>query len=238
MTRKLIVLLSLMLAVAGWGFAAEPAPVKIMTQNMDAGTDLTFAVAELFGVFPPGVGVELTYQVILASNIPARAELLGATVADKKTDLLVLQEATLWRTGPTVGSVTTVLFDQLQLLLASLAAHGVPYDVVAVNSLSDIALPKASGGALRITDRDALLMRAGLRPPALHLSEVHSETFDAVYSLGGFHVPSGWISASVHTGNRHFRLVTTHLQGPVPTRRLSSHIRYPSSASTLSSSRD
>jgi len=37
-----------------------------------------------------------------------------------------------------------------------------------------------------------------------------------VLSLGRFHVPSGWIFARVHTGNRHFRLVTTHLQGPIP----------------------
>jgi hypothetical protein len=111
---------------------------------------------------------------------------------------------------------TTVLADQLQLLLSSLAADGVPYDIVAVDSLTDIALPKTSGGALRITDRDVLLVRADLRPPSFHLSDVHANTFDAVYSLGGLQVPSGWISAIVHTGNRHFRLVSTHLQGPVP----------------------
>ena len=31
-----------------------------MTQNMDAGTDLTFAILELLGVLSPGVGVDLT----------------------------------------------------------------------------------------------------------------------------------------------------------------------------------
>ena len=60
-----------------------------------------------------------------------------------------------------------------------------------------------------------MLIRADLRPPAFHLSDVHSNIFDAVYSLGGLQVPSGWISAMVHTGNRHFRLATTHLQSPV-----------------------
>jgi endonuclease/exonuclease/phosphatase family metal-dependent hydrolase len=205
-----------MLAVAAWGFAAEPESVKIMTQNMDAGTDLTFAISELLGLFPPGFGVELTYEEILATNIPQRAALLAAKVADKKPDLLALQEVTLWRTGASVDTATTVLFDQLQLLLSNLAADGVAYDIVAVNSLSDIALPKTSGGALRITDRDVLLIRADLRPPAFHLSDVHANSFDAEYSFGGLHVPSGWISAIVHTGNRHFRLVTTHLQGPVP----------------------
>ena len=218
MIRKLIVFFCLMLAVTAWGFAAEPAPVKIMTQNMDAGTDLTFAVAELLGLLPPGVdGVGLTYWEIQLAEIPGRAGLLAAKVAEKKPDLLALQEVTLWRTGATVNTATTVLFDQLQLLRSALAADGVPYDIVAVNTLGDLALPMASGGALRFTDRDALLIRSDLRPPAFKLSDVHANTFDAVYSLGGLQVPAGWISAMVHTGNRHFRLVTTHLQSPVGT---------------------
>ena len=197
------------------GLAAGPAPIKIMTQNMDAGTDLTFAIGELLGFFPPGVGVELTYQEVLAADIPQRAALLAAQVAEKKPDLIGLQEVTLWRTGASVDTATTVLFDQLELLLSSLAADGVPYDIVAVDSLEDLALPKASGGALRITDRDVLLIRADLRPPAFHLSDVHANTFDAEFSFGGLQVPSGWISAMVHTGNRQFRLFTTHLQSPV-----------------------
>jgi endonuclease/exonuclease/phosphatase family metal-dependent hydrolase len=216
MIRKLTIFFFLMLAVTTRGTAAGPASIKIMTQNMDAGTDLTFAVAELRGILPPGIGIELTYQEILATNIPQRAALLAAKVADSKPDLLALQEATLWRTGASVNSATTVLFDQLQLLLSSLAADGVPYDIVAVNSLTDIALPKASGGALRITDRNVLLIRADLRPPEFHLSDVHANTFDAAFSLGGLQVTSGWVSATVHTGNRHFRLVSTHLLGSVP----------------------
>jgi endonuclease/exonuclease/phosphatase family metal-dependent hydrolase len=215
MIRKLSVLLCLMLAVTAAGFAAQPSAVSIMTQNMDAGTDLTYAIAELEGLFPPGYGVELTYEEILASNLPHRAALLAARIADKKPDLLALQEVTLWRTGPSAATATTVLFDQLQLLFGALASKGIPYDIVAVNTLGDLALPKASGGALRFTDRDALLVRADLKPPAFHLSDVHSSTFDAVYSLGGLQVPSGWISAIVHTGNRHFFLVNTHLQSPV-----------------------
>jgi endonuclease/exonuclease/phosphatase family metal-dependent hydrolase len=216
MTRKLIVLLCLILAAGVWGFAAEPAAFKIMTQNMDAGTDLTFAVGELKGLLPPGMGVELTYQEILAAELPRRAALLAARVAVKQPDLLALQEVALWRTGASVDTATDVLADQLQLLLAALAAAGTPYDIVAVNTLGDLALPKSSGGALRTTDRDVLLMRSGLRPPAFHVSDVHAGTFDAVYSLGGLQIPAGWISAIVHTGNRHFRLVTTHLQSPVP----------------------
>ena len=144
MIQRLVAVLGLMLGVNPVGSAVEPASVKIMTQNMDAGTDLTFAVAELLGIFPPVGGVELTYQEILAASIPQRTSLLAAKVAGKKPDLLALQEVTLWRTGDTVDSATTVLFDQLRLLLTGLAASGVPYEIVAVNTLRDLALPKAS----------------------------------------------------------------------------------------------
>jgi len=215
MTRKLLVLASLVLAITAWGIAAEPTPVTVMTQNMDAGTDLTFAIYGLLGYLDLPTGVELTYQEIQATNIPQRAAVLAAEVAEKKPDLLALQEVTLWRTGLTAGKATSVVADQLQSLLASLAVSDVPYDIVAVNSVTDLALPKASGGVPRFTDRDALLVRADLRPPAFNLSDVHTNLFDAAYSLGGLHVPSGWISAMVHSGNRHFRLLTTHLQSPV-----------------------
>src|SRR5205814_424607 len=144
MIRTLIVFLCLMLAVTAWGFSAETSPVKIMTQNMDAGTDLTFAVAELLGILAPGVGVEFTYQEILAADIPHRTALLAAKVAAEKPDLLALQEVTLWRTGVSVDGAINVLTDQLQLLLADLAATGSPYDIVAVNTLGDLTLPKAS----------------------------------------------------------------------------------------------
>jgi hypothetical protein len=216
MLQKLTVVVCLILGLTAWGYAAEPATFKIMTQNMDAGTDLTFAVGELLGVLPPGAGVELTYQEVLAAAIPQRTALIARRVAEKKPEFLALQEATLWRTGASAAAATTVLSDQLSLLVSDLTSLHVPYDVVAVNSLSDLALPKASGGVLRITDRDVLLIRADLRPPEFHLSDVHSQTFDAVYSVAGVQVVSGWISATVHTGNRHFRLFTTHLQGPVP----------------------
>jgi endonuclease/exonuclease/phosphatase family metal-dependent hydrolase len=66
-----------------------------------------------------------------------------------------------------------------------------------------------------MTDRDVILKRADLRPPAFHLSDVHANIFSAVYSLGGLDAPAGWIAATVHLGNRHFRLLTTHLESAV-----------------------
>jgi endonuclease/exonuclease/phosphatase family metal-dependent hydrolase len=204
-----------LLAITTCGIGAEPKPVTIMTQNMSAGTDLTYAIYGLLGYIDIPTGVEMTYQEVQASDISQRAAMLAAAVAKKKPDLLALQEVTLWRTGPTATTATAVFADQLQSLLDSLAANQVPYDIVAVNNVGDLALPKLSGGVLRMTDRNALLVRADLRPPDFNLSDIHAALFDSAYSLGGLQVPSGWISAMVHSGNRHFRLFTTHLQSPV-----------------------
>jgi endonuclease/exonuclease/phosphatase family metal-dependent hydrolase len=72
--------------------------------------------------------------------------------------------------------------------------------------------------ALRFTDRDALLVRSDLRPPSFHLSDIHSRIFDASLPFPqlGVDVKAGWIAADVHTGNQHFRLLTTHLISPIP----------------------
>jgi endonuclease/exonuclease/phosphatase family metal-dependent hydrolase len=190
--------------------AQNQAGVTIMTQNMDAGTDLSFVVA----LGAPD-GVDLTLAEIQASHVPERADLIAARIAAEKPDMVGLQEATLWRIGPTPETATQILYDQLELLLSALAKRGAAYEIVAVNRLTDLALP-GSSGALRYTDRDALLIRSDLRPPAFHISNTHTHIFDAALNFQGLVVLQGWISADVHVGNSHFRLVVTHLESPVP----------------------
>lgn len=222
MLRKFAVIAALSFALAGWAAAAHPdanVSVKIMTQNMDDGTDQTYIIAAITGQIPDfsvQSAVDLTFAELQASNFEGRASLLAAQIADKKPEIVALQEAVLWRFGPTPDTATTVLFDQLNLLLSALNKLGVPYDVVAVNRLSDVALPGDQiGGALRFTDRNAVLVRSDLRPPGFHLSNVHSRTFDTAFPFAGLTITAGWISADVHMGNKHFRFVTTHLESPI-----------------------
>ncbi len=220
MIRKLAVLTLLCLSVAGWTAVAdrpEGTTVTIMTQNMDDGTDQTYIIAGLTGVIPLPDAVDLTFAELQASNFQVRAELLAAQVAEIKPELVALQEAALWRFGPTPETATTVLFDLLALFLSALDQEGVSYDVVAVNRLSDLAVPGGQiEGALRFTDRNVVLVRSDLRPPRFHLSNVHSRTFAAGLPFAGLTVTAGWISADVHMGKKQFRFVTTHLQSPVP----------------------
>jgi endonuclease/exonuclease/phosphatase family metal-dependent hydrolase len=190
---------------------SHEAVVKIITQNVYAGTSLGFVVA--LGDAPESV--DLTLAEIEASDIPRRADLLARKIAREKPDIVALQEVALWRTGPTPETATHVLYDQLKLLLRALARHGAPFELVAVNTLTDLAL-SGSNGALRYTDRDAVLVRSDLRRPAFYISNTQTHIYDAAFDFQGLLVVQGWISADVHMGDGHFRLVVTHLMSPVP----------------------
>ncbi len=209
-----VLVLSGVLFLLQAGAWAGPSPrdtgVSILTQNMDAGTDLGLVVA----LGAPD-GVDLTLAEIQKGRIPERAELLAQKIAEHQPDIAALEEVTLWRIGATPETTTNVLYDQLELLLTALANHGAGYEVLAVNVQTDLALP-GSAGAARYTDRDVVLVRSGLRPPALHFSNVHARHYGASFNFQGLPIVQGYISADVHTGNRKFRLVMTHLESPVP----------------------
>lgn len=220
MQRTILVSL-LSFSLAGAIYADDHAqPVSILTQNMDAGTDQTYIVAAVLNPSPSFTvadAVDLTAQELLqASNIPQRAAVLAGTIAQKKPDIVALEEVSRWEIDLTTPAPTSVVYDQLDILLLALAKQEVPYRIVAVNNVNDTTLPGNKVAAVRFTDRNALLVRADLGPPELHFSDVHSHIFDAVFNFGGIPVSSGWISAEVHTGNRHFRLVTTHLTSSIP----------------------
>jgi len=222
MLRKLAVLTLLSLALAAWATAADRHDgwtVKVMTQNMDDGTDQTYVIGVLTGQIP-GVplesAVDLTFAELQASNFEGRAKLLAKQIAEIKPDFVALQEVALWRFGPTPKTATNVLYDNLDLLLTALQELHVPYDFVAENSLTDIALQGDQiGGALRFTDRNALLVRSDRRPDKIDLSNVQSQEFEAAFPFASLNITAGWISVDVHVGDKQFRLVTTHLESPI-----------------------
>ncbi|HUP05276.1 MAG TPA: endonuclease/exonuclease/phosphatase family protein [Bryobacteraceae bacterium] len=217
MLRKLGTLTLLSLAAAGWAIAAGgDSTVKIMTQNMDAGTDQSYIVAASLGEMSLGDAVDLTYAELQASHLDKRAGLLADQIAEQKPDILALEEVTLWRTGPTINTAVIPVYDQLATLLLQLLARGAFYDVVTINTVDDVALPGSKVPALRFTDRNVLLVRAELLRPALHLSNVQSHVFQAVLPFAGLQIHSGWISADVYMGNKQFHLIATHLESTVP----------------------
>src|SRR5215475_15469280 len=99
--------------------------LKVMTRNMDTGTDLgyIFSATDQFSFL---VAVTNTFQESHASNIAERAAGVAAEIHDQQPDFVALQELTRWRIGPpgntpftTGGPATLVVDDALQSLLGS-----------------------------------------------------------------------------------------------------------------------
>lgn len=89
MLRRFAVIVFVSFALAGWATAAglhAGATVKIMTQNMDDGTDQTYIIAAIQGKIPGlsvGSAVDLTFQELQASNFEGRAKLLAKQIAEE-----------------------------------------------------------------------------------------------------------------------------------------------------------
>lgn len=196
--------------------------LRVMTRNMYLGTDLEQvfnAQDQLQLVFK----VTSAYANVRVSNIPERAAAVADEIADARPDLVGLQEATLWRTGPFLpdSPATTVAYDSLQSLLDALAARGLHYAPVAMLiNLDAEATAFAPSGALfdvRLTDRDVVLARTDLKTSEFKLEDSEAQHFHTILSfptaaLGVLTIPRGWISVDAQLRGKPYRFVTTHLE--------------------------
>lgn len=192
--------------------------VEVMTQNMDAGTDFIFLLAPDLDLL---TAATLTYGELLQSNIPNRAELLAKKIAHLQPDLISLQEVTLWQTISD-DNQTSVLYDQLQLLLNSLTKLNQHYTVVVSNKLTHNQLPVKpsiigrdddSTQAVIFTDRDVILARSDLKKPDLSLSNIQRHIYENLLPLDGLGVSiRGWISVDAKIRGKSIRFVNTHLE--------------------------
>jgi endonuclease/exonuclease/phosphatase family metal-dependent hydrolase len=197
--------------------------VNVMTQNLYLGADINPAIAAVAtgnpAIFIPAVSQ--FWANVRATNFLERAGAIAAEIAAAQPDLVGLQEAELYRTGPALNPApaTHVELDFVQVLLDRLATRGQHYAVVAAVNNFDAEVPAfTSPGVLqdlRLTDRDVLLARTDLPPGQFRVSNAQAHNFVATlvlpFATGPFAVPRGWVSADVTTRGRTVRVVSTHL---------------------------
>jgi endonuclease/exonuclease/phosphatase family metal-dependent hydrolase len=206
--------------------AKNPRELRFMTRNLYLGASLD----PIFAAIPTGnpnalvAAATLTWNTILASNFPARAEEFANELAEEKPDLVGLQEVTLFRTGPFNPAVpaTTVTMDFLAMLEAEIAERGLPYAVVSKVEGFDGELPVFTGTGLidvRLTDRDVILARTDLPTSLMKLSNPMADNFDAALSVpsplfpgGALNIVRGWTSVDVKSRGKSFRFINTHLE--------------------------
>jgi endonuclease/exonuclease/phosphatase family metal-dependent hydrolase len=198
------------------GLAASPASadgdkrvVKVMTYNMDAGTDFVY-----FFAYPTdfAAAFSATLGELEGNHFDVRAARLARTIAAEQPDLVSLQEATIWDYVANNGTRVALIADQLQLLQAALKRYGVHYRVVAVQPLTNLVVPLADNYNFHFLDRNVILARAEHGREELELSNVRQAQYQTTSEpLPGFLQVNGWMSVDARVDGRRVRFFATHL---------------------------
>jgi endonuclease/exonuclease/phosphatase family metal-dependent hydrolase len=193
--------------------------VTFATYNVDFGADLAplFVITNLPALIVAAHGV---YQQMIASNYPERAAAIAHLLAKERPDLIGLQEADTWETldlaNPAAGFTMPPSNDFPALILADLAADGVPYDVTVRNKTAQAQLPIDTRTLVRYTDYNLVLTRSGVPTRMLSTSNSSEGQYAAHIPLpplfSGVNVTRGWASVDVTVWGRTFRFFTTHLE--------------------------
>ena len=221
------VLAGLALVGSGVAQAKNERPAKVMTLNLYLGADLTPAIAA--GSLPAlaAAGTQI-WNTVQATDFPARAKVLAKEIADSDPDLIGLQEASHWFTGPPDGipglfpgatPATTSAINFVDILRAELAALNVPYNIVASQNEANIEGITASGFDVRLLNRDVILAKKSkVDAGELVCGNVIKGNYAANLSFTLLGIPNavtstrGFVSADCTVNKRSFRFVNTHLE--------------------------
>jgi endonuclease/exonuclease/phosphatase family metal-dependent hydrolase len=200
---------------------ATPARVVVMTRNVYHGGQ--FGIVSSAAPFAIRTAIDAMWAAAEGTGIPTRARAIAGEIAAARPDLVGLQEVALWRTqipgDGTRTEATQVAYDLLALIVAELHALGAEYQVATTFTGVDVELTGASGNDYRFTDRDAILVRAGLVTTNPRAGAYAALLPAPVPRPGGgfaWGVARGWTSVDVELAGRAFRFVSTHLETSAP----------------------
>src|SRR5689334_18261496 len=148
--KSFVILLLCVTAVFTPGVAnASAAPgnrdrvLKVMTRNMDLGSDFWYVLAAIKSGDPDALlpAITNTYLEILASRMDDRAAGVADEIQANLPDLIGLQEVSVLSTGPYQAAPTNVVASNLNALLIALQMRGLHYAIVAVQQNAQVVVP-------------------------------------------------------------------------------------------------
>ena len=196
--------------------------VTAATWNLGLGADfLSIARAEADASVPERVGA--LYGQVTEGRPRERMGVVAEALSETRPDVVGVQEAALVRRGPRTGEAVghpdagTVVVDFLASLRTALDERGVPYRPVSVATNADLEFPGRVDGEpidVRLTDRDALLVRADAD---IAVEGTTTGTYDAsltlpVDGIRNIEVPRGYAAATLQVGGTPVSALTTHLE--------------------------
>ena len=216
-----ITLVIAMIALPSAAQAASSNQLQItaMTYNLFQGSELTEAIsATTPKQFLAAVAAD--YGEVQRTDFPERAQAIAAEAQSAAPDLIGLQEAALWQTGPASASFpppppVTVSYDFVKILVDALNARGLHYAPVAVTTdftVQGSGLFPDGFMNVQLTDRDAILARTDV-PLTITDAQTGDYTHNTVISTlqGPVTLTEGWASVDATLGHHTVRFVTTHL---------------------------
>lgn len=193
--------------------AATGATVTVMTRNLYFGTDLTPVIEASAADFTTAVAN--AYDEAQASDFAERADAWADEIALVRPDLVSVNEAVQWQTGPAGGPATTDAGNFVPLLLAALKARGQHYVLASESTGYAVEAPGLFSTGLmdvRLTQHEAILARTD---DGLTLSNPQSSQYAAVETIptavATFTLPWSWASIDVTKNGQSFEFATTHL---------------------------
>lgn len=216
-------LAALLAALALSAIAADTADaargdVRVMTRNLYLGADLTpLILAPTPAEFRQRATA--TWRQVRRTNFPARARLLAREIDRTNPHLIGLQEVALWRRGDSDGGdgsanpAREVVYNFLRLLNRQLKQRGENYHILRVQQEADLEGPTNRGFDIRLTMRDAILVKrgTGLRSVG-NRGRNFRENLVIPTVFGPVESTRGWTAAEFKLGGEKFRFVNTHLE--------------------------
>lgn len=214
----LLVAAASLTAVLPASASAKPQDLKVMVRNVYLGADLI----PLAGDKPRDEferAAASRYQTVLRNDFATRAKALAAEIARHRPDLVGVQEAAIWRTGPKDGTTTRandVVYDSTEVLLKELANRGQRYRVARGRDWFDFEA-STTDQDVRLTQRDVVLVRQASKVKLRStFAGAFREHFDPPTINGPAPQLRGWVGVDGTLAKRRFRFVTTHLEAYSP----------------------
>ena len=198
--------------------------LRVMTYNVYLGTDLgpilaagseqDFLIAAM-----------RAYAELQQTDFPARANRIAAQIAEVQPDVLGLDEVALWSASSPMGAPFVTRYDFLKLVVGALRARHLNYVVASADTTSDVSAPVPTAfddqgnptafDLVRFQDRDAILVRAGVRfRDPKHGTFATFIPLDLLGTETGLY--RGWCSVQATVDGKTFRFVNSHLEAESP----------------------
>jgi hypothetical protein len=211
--------------------------LTVMTRNLYIGGD----ILKVAGATDPAdflVKAREFLMTVAATNFPERAEALAAEIADKKPDVVGMQEVyqlEYYGQDPAWQNGVAPFVNYLDVLLAALDRHGAPYRAVAIVEEADILAPadltepyEGVDSFVRVLDRDVILVREGVDAWPVPLGSLYdgcrqsldgcnyNTVLTAPLPVGSVDFERGFVAAQVIKGGQLYFVFNTHLEVRTP----------------------